>query len=138
MTTQRRSVYAAAMGGAMLIGAGIGAVMFGPSGATAQTGETTTTTATAGAPAAPADPTFKGNEDPAHETAETTEREAAEDAGKGFDGGRHHGFGPGGSNEDPAHEATESPERETQEHADTPAAPDSSGSSTTPVDPGNA
>jgi hypothetical protein len=50
------------------------------------------------------------NEDPAHESKETPEQEAAEDSGQLHHGGRH------GSNEDPAHEATESPEREAQEH----------------------
>jgi len=53
--------------------------------------------------------TFASNEDPAHEAAESPEREAEENSGKGFG---HHGF-----NEDPAHEAGESPEREAQEDA---------------------
>jgi hypothetical protein len=63
----------------------------------------------------PAAGTFKSNEDPKHEAAETAEQEAAEGAGKGF----RHG-GPGGSfkpNEDPKHEAGESAEREAQEDA---------------------
>lgn len=51
------------------------------------------------------------NEDPAHESRETPEQEAAEDSGQ-----LRHGLGHG-TNEDPAHEATESPEREAQEHA---------------------
>ena len=55
--------------------------------------------------------TFKSNEDPTHEKAETTQQEAEEDAGKGHFGGMHK------PNEDPTHEKTESTAREAQEDA---------------------
>ena len=62
---------------------------------------------------APTSGAFKSNEDPTHESGESADREAQEDAGV-FPGGKHRG---GGSNEDAAHEAQESPEREAQENA---------------------
>jgi len=58
--------------------------------------------------------TFQSNEDPTHESGESSEREAAEDSGQ-FQPGRHEGGH--GSNEDPTHESNESPEREAQEDA---------------------
>ena len=57
--------------------------------------------------------TFKSNEDPTHEKAETAQQEAAEDSGQGF----HGGFPGGKSNEDPTHEKGESAAREAQEDA---------------------
>jgi hypothetical protein len=97
----RRSVAAAAIAGALVVGGATGAALFGPVLAGAQT----TTTAPDGS-------SVKSNEDATHEANESPEQEAAEDSGqfRGH-GGRH------GTNEDPAHEATESPEREAAEHA---------------------
>jgi len=77
----------------------------------ANSGSTGSTTPAASTRATGPNGAFQSNEDPAHEAAESPEREAQEHAGGGG--------GPGhfGSNEDPAHEAAESPEREAQEHA---------------------
>lgn len=103
MIPVRKSVAAAAMVGALLVGGAAGAILFGPSVAGAQSTPTTV-------PAPSTDhngASIRSNEDPAHEAAETAEQEAAEDSGR-FHHGRH------GSKEDPAHEATESPEREAE------------------------
>jgi hypothetical protein len=97
------ALVAAAAGGAA-------ALAFGPALAGADT--TTTSPPATSAPAAGATPSFHGHEDAAHEAAESPEREAAEDAGRGFGGHEGHG-----SNEDAAHEAGESAEREAQEDA---------------------
>lgn len=104
---------AVAIGASLLVGGALGLAVFGPSLAGAATG-TTNPPATATAPAASGGSGgFTSNEDPAHEAAESPEREAEENSGKAFHGGGgHHGF-----NEDPAHEASESPEREAQEDA---------------------
>jgi len=66
--------------------------------------------------------TFKSNEDPAHESKESAEWEAQEDAGQ-VPWGAGHGFK---SNEDPAHESKESAEREAQEDAGQAQSPSSS------------
>ena len=62
------------------------------------------------------------NEDPAHEKAESAQREAEENSGQACTGGGHFGGpgGPGGAfhpNEDPAHEKAESAQREAQENS---------------------
>ncbi len=102
-----RKTAAAAIAASILVGGAAGIALFGPGLAGAQT-STTNPPATGTAP----DNSHVGsNEDPGHEAAESPEREADEDAGRGF---RGHG---GGSNEDPAHEASESPEREAGEDA---------------------
>ncbi|MDQ6838910.1 MAG: hypothetical protein M3137_11420 [Actinomycetota bacterium] len=101
-----RKTAAAAIAASILAGGAAGIALFGPGLAGAQT--TTTPPATG---SAPDDSHVGSHEDPAHEAAESPEREAEEDAGRGF---RGHG---GGSNEDPAHEASESPEREAAEDA---------------------
>ena len=62
---------------------------------------------------APTSGAFKSNEDATHESGESADREAQEDAGI-FPGGKHRG---GGSNEDATHESSESAEREAQENA---------------------
>ncbi len=98
---------AAAIAASILAGGAGGVTLFGPRLAGAQT--TTTNPPTTGN--APSNGTFRSNEDPTHESTESPQREADEDAGRGF---RGHG---GGSNEDPTHEASESPEREAAENA---------------------
>ena len=106
-----KKMMAAAISGSLLAGGALGLIMFGPSLAIAQTTGTTSPPAATAPPAASGNPgTFGSNEDPAHEAAESPEREAEENSGRAFGG--HHGF-----NEDPAHEASESPEREAQENA---------------------
>jgi hypothetical protein len=103
----RKTAIAAGIAASMLAGGAVGVAVLGPHLADAQT---TTTTPPANGNA-PGSGTFRSNEDPAHEATESPQREADEDAGRGF---RGHG---GGSNEDPAHEAAESPEREAAENA---------------------
>jgi len=98
---------AAAMAASMLVGGAAGVTLFGPRLAGAQT-STTNPPATGSTPGSGR---VGSNEDPAHEATESPQREADEDAGRGF---RGHG---GGSNEDPTHEASESPEREAAEDA---------------------
>jgi len=61
---------------------------------------------------APTSGAFKSNEDATHESGESADREAQEDAG--IFQGKHRG---GGSNEDATHESSESAEREAQENA---------------------
>ena len=107
MTSKR--MMAAAISGSLLAGAALGLILFGPSLATAQTTNAPPAVVNAPSAASGTGATFASNEDPAHEAAESPEREAEENSGKGFG---HHGF-----NEDPAHEAGESPEREAQEDA---------------------
>jgi len=85
---------------------GAGAVM-------AQTPSTTPGASPTVVPGTSNGQTFKSNEDPTHEKAETAQQEAAEDSGQAF----HAGFRGGKSNEDPAHEAGESKDREAQEDA---------------------
>src|SRR5436853_178118 len=110
MTEKRKMVVT--IGASLLAGGAMGLALFGPSLAGAATGTTNPPPATAPS-ASGASGGFHSNEDPAHEAAESPEREAEENSGKAFHGGGgHHGF-----NEDPAHEATESPEREAQEDA---------------------
>ncbi|MEN3315246.1 MAG: hypothetical protein V7605_1480 [Acidimicrobiaceae bacterium] len=101
-----RKTAAAAMAASMLVGGAAGVTLFGPRLAGAQT-STTNPPATS----TPGSAKVGSNEDPAHEATESPQREADEDAGRGF---RGHG---GGSNEDPTHEASESPEREAAEDA---------------------
>jgi hypothetical protein len=108
MKPLRKSVVAAMMTGALLAGGAAGAILFGPHVAGAQT----TTSVPDPSGATPGGSTFKGNEDPAHESGESAEREAAEDSGTFRGGGHGHG-----ANEDPAHEKSESAEREAQEDA---------------------
>ncbi len=86
----------------------IGAWVFVPGSGGAATTGTTTPSANNGSGSSG---TFHSNEDPAHEKAESPQREAEENSGQ------FHPWGPGGSNEDPQHEAQESPEREAQENA---------------------
>lgn len=79
-----KTVAAAAIAGSLLVGAGVGAALFGPTSANAQTSSTDSS----GASDAPgrSDPgagtTTGWNEDPAHEATESPEREAQEDAGQ--------------------------------------------------------
>jgi len=112
---------AAAVVASMLAGGAIGIALFGPSLAGAQT-TTTNPPATGNAPESGA---FHSNEDATHEATESPQREADEDAGRGF---RGHG---GGSNEDPTHEASESPEREAEEDARKAPAPSTATPTTT-------
>jgi hypothetical protein len=117
MLPQMRKTYAAAavVAGSMLAGGAIGVAVFAPHLANAASNPSSPAVTVSGsgsqAPAGPGSG-FHSNEDPAHEAQESPEREAEEDSGTAFHGGRggHHGF-----NEDPAHEANESPEREAQE-----------------------
>jgi hypothetical protein len=109
MSSLRKGALGAAMVAATLTGGVIGASLVGS--ASAQTPAPTTTTtapATGGASASGGD---HSNTDPAHEAAESPQREADETAGKL--GGGHRGH----SNTDPAHEAAESPARAAQEAA---------------------
>ena len=103
-----KNIAAVAIAGALLAGGAIGAIVFGPNLAGAQS-STTTTQPPAGA--APNAATFKGNEDSAHETSESPQREADEDAGRAVQGRG------GAPNEDPAHETSESSQREAEENA---------------------
>ena len=80
------------------------------------------TSAQSPTPSPSANGTFKSNEDPAHESKESAEWEAQEDAGQ-VPWGAGHGFK---SNEDPAHESKESAEREAQEDAGQAQSPSSS------------
>jgi hypothetical protein len=124
----KKSVAAISLSAALIGGGAVGVALGLPGTSGAETPDTTAVTAapstsdaastptTASAAAtAPATDTPKSNEDPAHEAAESAEREAEEDSGTFHDG--HHGDHKGGSNEDPAHEAAESPEREAEEDA---------------------
>ncbi len=130
----RKSVAAGAIAGSLLVGGAVGAAWFVPKLAGAQTTTTPPTTAEPGNGTR-----FTSNEDPAHEAGESAEREATEDAGRGFEG--HH-RGPNGqftSNEDTAHEASESAEREAAEDAakagSTQAPPSNSDSPAAPTTP---
>ena len=85
MNRTRRAVLGAAMVGSTLVGGGIGAALFGGSGASAQTSSTSTTTpASAPAPAYGTQPNgkFVPNEDATHEAGESAQREAQENAGQ--------------------------------------------------------
>ena len=81
MNRSRQAIIGTAMVASTLVGGGIGAALFGNSGASAQSTSTTT-------PAAPAQPgvqpggKFVPNEDPTHEKGESAPREAQEDAGQ--------------------------------------------------------
>lgn len=87
MNPTRKALIGAALVGSTLVGGGIGATVFGPSGASAQT--TATTVPAAQAAPAPAPGTgvqpngkFVPNEDATHEAGESAAREAQEDAGQ--------------------------------------------------------
>ena len=83
MKLTRKAAVAAAMVGSTLVGGGIGAALFGPSGASAQS-TSTTTPAQAPAPGygVPANGKFTPNEDATHEAGESAQREAQENAGQ--------------------------------------------------------
>ena len=84
MNRTQKAVLGVAMVGSTLVGGGIGAALFGSSGATAQTSTSTTTPAGAPAPGTGVQPNgkFVPNEDPAHEAGESAQREAQENAGQ--------------------------------------------------------
>ncbi|HEV7523454.1 MAG TPA: hypothetical protein VGP92_00725 [Acidimicrobiia bacterium] len=107
-----RKASVAATAGAMLAAGTVGYLVFAPVISGAQTttnpGSGVTTTTAAG--------TFKGNEDPTHEKAESAQREADEQAGRAHFGG-HDGGGNFTPNTDPAHEKTESAARQAEEKA---------------------
>jgi hypothetical protein len=109
----RRIVTAGAIAGSMLVGGVIGAVLYGASTISAAAA---TPSPTPSASASPGAGTFKSNEDPTHEQGESATREADENSGKAFAGGRG---GPGGHgpNEDATHEAGESAAQEAAENA---------------------
>ena len=107
----RKSIVAGAMAASLLAGGAVGVVLFGPGGAVAQNAPTTPA---AGPNASGTTP--HSNEDTTHETAETPQREADEDAGRAFAGAAGGAHSP---NEDPTHEGSESPGREAQEHPTT-------------------
>ena len=100
MKMTRKGALVALVAAASLTGGAIGASLVGT--ASAQTTTPTTTPATTAAPAS--------NEDATHESGESPQREADENAGRGF--------GHGHSNTDPAHEAAESPARQAEEAAE--------------------
>ena len=107
----RKSIVAGAMAASLLAGGAVGVVLFGPGGAVAQNAPTTP----AAAPNA-SGTTPQSNEDNTHETAETPQREADENAGRAS---ARAGAGTHAPNEDPTHEASENPGREAQEHPTT-------------------
>jgi hypothetical protein len=141
----KKSVAALSLSAALLGGGAVGVALGLPGTSGAATPDTTAVTAapsdtastpTTAAPAAdatapaadatdPAAGAATSNEDPTHETGESSTREADEAAGKV--GGHHGDHLGGGSNEDPTHETNESSARETEEDAAaaqaTPAAP---------------
>ena len=81
MNRTRKTIIGAAMVGSTLVGGGIGAALFGSSGASAQSTPTSTTTP---APQYGVQPNgkFTPNEDATHEKGESAQREAQEDAGQ--------------------------------------------------------
>jgi hypothetical protein len=112
MPLSRKVPFAAALGTAMLAAGAFGYVLFAPASSSAQT---TTVPAAGGSTSTTAPSAPHSNEDPTHEKGESAQREADENSGKAFAGGRHDGsFTP---NTDPAHEKTESAAREAQEKA---------------------
>jgi hypothetical protein len=107
-----RRVSIAVTASAMLVAGGVGYAVFAPlTGGTAQP----VTTGGSGA-AAQAPGSSQGNENPAHEGAESAQREADEKAGRVHFGGPD-GGGAFTPNTDPAHEKAESAERAAQENA---------------------
>ncbi len=116
MRISRKFPLGVAVGGAMLAAGAFGYALFTPASSGAQT--TTTTVPASGATGATITPrtgAIHSNEDPTHEKAESSQREADENSGKAFSG-----RGPGGRftpNEDPTHEKSESAAREAQENA---------------------
>jgi hypothetical protein len=84
MNPTRKALIGAALVGSTLVGGGIGATVFGPSGASAQTTATTAPAAPAPAPGTGVQPNgkFVPNEDATHEAGESAAREAQEDAGQ--------------------------------------------------------
>jgi hypothetical protein len=115
----RKIATAGAIAGSMLVGGVIGAVLYGASTISAAAA---TPSPTPSASASPGAGSFKSNEDPAHEQGESAAREADEDSGKAFAGGRG-GHGP---NEDAAHEAGESAAQEAAENSGQRPAPKAS------------
>ena len=76
----RKALVAALAGGSMLAGVALGAAFAAGSSANAATTPTASSNTRADASASPG--VFVSNEDPAHEAAESAEREAQEDAGQ--------------------------------------------------------
>src|SRR5437870_6521976 len=89
----------AAVAGSMLVGGALGVAVFAPHLAGAQSSPTPATSLSSSPPTASASGsnTFHSNEDPAHEATGSPEREAEEDSGRAFRGGR------GGAEQDPGH-----------------------------------
>jgi hypothetical protein len=109
--SMRKALAATGIVAISIAGGALGASLLGT--ATAATPSPSPATGNGTAPAAG---TPHSNEDPAHETGESAEREAAENNGTaGY--GHHGGMRGGGSNEDPTHEAGESSAREAEEGA---------------------
>ena len=81
MNRTRKAMVGAAMVASTLVGGGIGAALFGSSGASAQS-TSTTTPAPAAQPGVQPGGRFVPNEDPTHEKGESAEREAQENAGQ--------------------------------------------------------
>jgi hypothetical protein len=106
----RKSIVAAAMAASLLAGGAVGVALFGPGGAGAQTPPASLSTPAAAPNQNGTAP--KSNEDTSHESGESAQREADEDAGRASFG--RHG---GGSNEDTTHESSESQQREQQENS---------------------
>ena len=107
------------LGGAAVLAAiiGGGVVMAQTPSSTPKSSPAPETTAGVGIAGQP-----KSHEDATHEASEDPTREALEDSGKGFGGGKH-GGGVHRPNEDATHEAGESPEREATENAEASATP---------------
>jgi hypothetical protein len=76
----RKAVIAALAGGSMLAGVALGAAFAAGTSANAATTPPTSANTRADASASPG--VFVSNEDPAHETTESAEREAQENAGQ--------------------------------------------------------
>jgi hypothetical protein len=88
---RRQAAAAALIGGSMLAGGALGAVVFVPHLAGAQTTPSTQTPSPSNGSG-----TLGSNEDPAHEANETPQQEADENAGRGHSG-CHHGRNSGQS-----------------------------------------
>jgi hypothetical protein len=107
-----RRVSIAVTATAMLVAGGVGYAVFAPlAGGTAQPVTTGGSGATAHVPGS-----FQGNENSAHERAESAQREADEKAGRVHFGGPD-GAGAFTPNTDPAHEKAESAARAAEENA---------------------
>ena len=112
------------------VAAGVALGISGIAGAQTPAPSTTTPAANA-APTSPGTGgAFKPNENTSHETAESADREAAEDSGQVPGPGRHAAV-MGGSNETPGHESGESSTREADEGNNAPSSP----APTTPSSP---